>query len=56
VSVYREPGRIKEWSQGRGPLPVPVAGSAARPSEKGPKPKTSLARVWAAFVISGPGD
>jgi CHAT domain-containing protein len=56
VSVYREPGRIKQWSQGRGPLPVPVPGSAARPSDKGPKHKTSPARAWAAFVLSGPGD
>jgi CHAT domain-containing protein len=56
VSVYREPGRIKDWSRGRGPLPVPVAGSTTRPSEKGPKHKTSPACVWAAIVLSGPGD
>jgi CHAT domain-containing protein len=55
LAVYREPGRIKEWSQGRGPLPAPVPGSA-RPAGKAPAGKTSPARAWAAFVLSGPGD
>jgi CHAT domain-containing protein/Tfp pilus assembly protein PilF len=55
LAVYREPGRIKEWSQGRGPLPVPVPGSG-KPSQKAAAGKTSPARTWAAFVLSGPGD
>jgi CHAT domain-containing protein len=55
LAVYREPGRIKEWSQGRGPLPTPIHGSG-KAAEKLPAGKTSPARAWAAFVISGPGD
>jgi CHAT domain-containing protein len=55
LAVYRQPGRIKEWARGRGPLPVPVVGST-RPPEKRPAGKTSPARQWAAFVLSGPGD
>jgi CHAT domain-containing protein len=55
LAVYREPGRLKEWSQGRGPLPVPVPGSP-RPAQKTPASKSSPARAWAAFVLSGPGD
>jgi CHAT domain-containing protein len=54
LAVYREPGRIKEWSQGRGPLPTPVPGST-RPVQKTAS-KTSPARAWAAFVLSGSGD
>ena len=53
--AFTEPERMKEWSQGRGPLPVPKVGSAGVP-EKLPAGKTSPARTWAAFVISGPGD
>jgi CHAT domain-containing protein len=53
VAVYRDPGRIPEWAAGRGPLPGAVAGPKAA---KGPRAKTSPARAWAAFVISGPGD
>jgi CHAT domain-containing protein len=56
VAVYREPGRIKEWAQGRGPLPRPVVGSATKPQEKPPVGKTSPARAWAAFVMAGPGN
>jgi tetratricopeptide (TPR) repeat protein len=55
LAVYREPGRIKEWSQGRGPLPVPVPGRT-RPGQKTAAGKTSPARAWAGFVLSGPGD
>ena len=56
LAVYREPGRVGEWAAGRGPLPTPVAGGETTPAEKRPKGKTSPARAWAAFVISGPGD
>ena len=57
LAVYRDPGHIKEWAAGRGPDPKRiVAGSSTTPKEKGPKAKTSPARAWAAFVISGPGD
>ena len=56
LAIYREPGQINEWAVGRGPSPFPVKGPAPRPPEKGPKGKTSPARAWAAFVISGPGD
>ncbi len=55
LAVYREPGRVPEWAVGRGPLPKPVAGGATTP-KKGLKEKTSPAKAWAAFVISGPGD
>jgi hypothetical protein len=55
VAVYREPGRIKEWSQGCGPLATPILDSG-RLVEKLPGGKTNPARAWAAFVISGPGD
>jgi CHAT domain-containing protein len=55
LALYREPGRIKEWAQGRGPLPVPVVASATV-KEKKPAGTTSPARAWAAFVLSGPGD
>ena len=53
VAVYRDPGRIPEWAVGRGPRPGAVAGPKVA---KGPRGKTSPARAWAAFVISGPGD
>jgi CHAT domain-containing protein len=55
LAVYRDPGRVAEWAAGRGPLPRPVAG-AKTPAAKGPRAKTSPARAWAAFVISGPGE
>jgi CHAT domain-containing protein len=55
LAVYRQPARIKEWAQGRGPLPMPVVASV-KPTEKPIAGKTSPARVWAAFVLSGPGD
>ncbi len=54
LAIYREPGRIKDWSQGRGPLPVPVAGTGRSPETR-PVGKTTPARAWAAFVLSGPG-
>ena len=56
LAVYRDPGRIPEWAVGRGPLPKPVAGGPTTPPKKGPKEKTSPAKAWAAFVLSGPGD
>ena len=56
LAVYREPGQIKEWAAGRGPIPKPEAIDTGKEPDKGPKPKTSPARAWAAFVISGPGD
>ena len=56
AAVYRQPERIKEWAQGRGPLPRPMVGSATKPPAKLPAGKTSPALAWAAFVISGPGD
>jgi CHAT domain-containing protein len=55
LAIYRQPGRIKEWAQGRGPLPVPVVASVSV-KEKQPGGTTSPARTWAAFVLSGPGD
>jgi CHAT domain-containing protein len=55
LALYREPGRIKKWAQGRGPLPKPVLGSGKVP-DKPTTGKTSPARAWAAFVLSGPGD
>ena len=36
-------------------LPRPVPGSAAAP-DKPPAGKTSPAKAWAAFVLSGPGN
>jgi CHAT domain-containing protein len=55
LALYREPGRIKEWALGRGPLPKPVIGSGKVP-DKPTTGKTSPARAWGAFVLSGPGD
>ncbi len=55
LSVYRDPGKIKEWSQGRGPnLRVVIDGGKAPALTKGAT--TAPARAWAAFVLSGPGD
>jgi hypothetical protein len=55
LAVYRNPSLIKEWVAGRGPTLKPMPGSAT-PPEKAPAGKTSPARAWAAFVVSGPGD
>ncbi len=55
LSVYRDPGKIKEWSQGRGPnLKVVIDTGKAPVIAKGAT--TSPAKAWAAFVLSGPGD
>ena len=56
LAVYRDPGRIPEWAVGRGPLPKPVAGGTTTTPKRDPKEKTSPAKAWAAFVISGPGN
>jgi CHAT domain-containing protein/Tfp pilus assembly protein PilF len=54
LALYREPGRVKEWAAGRGPIPKPIAAGGKLP-DKPIKGKTSPTRAWAAFLVSGPG-
>jgi CHAT domain-containing protein len=56
LALYRQPGRIPEWAEGRsfqsdktGKLPKDPQPAAAGPGGKAP------VKVWAAFVLSGPG-
>jgi CHAT domain-containing protein len=57
LALYRNQQHIKEWSAGRGPnLKIVLPGSASKEPDKPTGGKTTPAKAWAAFVLSGPGD
>jgi CHAT domain-containing protein len=57
LALYHNPQHVKEWSAGRGPdLKIVLPGSASKEPDKPAGGKTALAKAWAAFVLSGPGD
>jgi CHAT domain-containing protein len=57
LALYRHPQHVKEWSAGRGPnLKIVLPGSSTKEPDKTTGGTTALAKAWAGFVLSGPGD
>jgi CHAT domain-containing protein len=57
LALFRNPQHVKEWSAGRGPnLKIVLPGSGTKEPDKTTGAKRAPAKVWAAFVLSGPGD
>jgi CHAT domain-containing protein/Tfp pilus assembly protein PilF len=56
LALYRHPGHIRAWSVGRGPNLQEVLPGSGEPAPAAPAAKRGAVKLWAAFVLSGPGD
>jgi CHAT domain-containing protein/tetratricopeptide (TPR) repeat protein len=56
LAVYRQPDKVAAWAKGeRGPDVKNPKAPATAPEAPGPATGTAPVKLWAAFVLSGPG-